>query len=87
MRESILELALCFLIGLASFAVVVWDVATGRIAYLDGITVALLGLTVGAFFMFVVFWSWRSSELKALLAELRKPKESGADAASSKGPA
>lgn len=87
MRESILELALCLLIGLASLAVVVWDVATGRIVYLDGITVALLSLTVGGFFMFDVFWSWRSSELKALLAGLRKPKESGAGAASAKDPA
>lgn len=87
MRESILELALCLLIGLASLAVVVWDVATGRIVYLDGITVALLSLTVGGFFMFDVFWSWRSSELKVLLAEMRKPKESGAGAASAKDPA
>ncbi|HLW78094.1 MAG TPA: hypothetical protein VKU44_00710 [Terriglobia bacterium] len=72
MLEAVIELGLCLLLGLASLLVVVWDVASGRIVYLDGITLALLSLTLGGFFMFNVFWSWRSSELKTLLAEMRK---------------
>ena len=74
MRGSILELAICLVIGLASLAVVVWDVATGLIVYLDGITLALLSLTLGGFFMFNVFWSWHTGELQALLKELRQKK-------------
>ncbi|HEV2494553.1 MAG TPA: hypothetical protein VG204_15935 [Terriglobia bacterium] len=76
LRECLLELTLCLLVGLASLLVVVWDVATGRIAYLDGIALALLSLTIGGFFMFNVLWSWRTSELKALLAELRQGSHS-----------
>lgn len=72
MREAIIELALCLLVGLASLAVAVWDVLTGRIVYLDGITLALLSLTIGGFFMFDIFWSWRTSELKTLLEEMRR---------------
>ena len=85
MREAIIELALCLLLGLASLAVVVWDVATGRIFYLDGITLAILSLTLGGFFLFNVFWSWRTSELKALLEEMRKG--SGSPESSSDKPA
>jgi hypothetical protein len=80
MLESVVELGLCLLVGLASLLVVVWDVASGRIVYLDGITLALLALTLGGFFMFNVFWSWRTSELRALLEEWRKGshRDSGA---------
>jgi hypothetical protein len=76
LRECVLELILCLLVGLASLLVVVWDVASGRIVYLDGIALALLSLTIGGFFIFNVAWSWRTSELKALLAELREGSRS-----------
>ena len=33
---------------------------------------ALIGLTLGAFFLFNFAWSWRTGELEALLKELRK---------------
>ena len=69
---SVLELSICLVLGLASLAVVVWVVATGWIAYLDGIALALIGLTLGAFFLFNFAWSWRTGELEALLKELRK---------------
>ena len=58
--------------GLASLAVVAWVVVTGWIAYLDGIALALIGLTLGAFFLFNFAWSWRTGELEVLLKELRK---------------
>jgi hypothetical protein len=69
---SVLELGICLVLGLASLAVVAWIVATGWIAYLDGIALALIGLTLGAFFLFNLAWSWHTGELQALLKELRK---------------
>src|SRR5947199_1514138 len=69
---SLLELGICLVLGLASLAVVAWVVATGWIAYLDGIALALIGLTLGAFFLFNLAWSWHTGELQALLKELRK---------------
>ena len=79
MLESVIELVLCLLFGLACLAVVVWDVASGRIAYLDGITLAILSLTLGGFFMFNVAWSWRTSELHELLDGLRKGSDRGSN--------
>ena len=68
----LLELSICLVLGLASLAVVAWVVATGWIAYLDGIALALIGLTLGAFFLFDLAWSLHTGELEALLKELRK---------------
>ena len=68
----LLELSICLILGLASLAVVAWVVATGRVDYLDGIALALIGLTLGAFFLFNLAWSWHTGELEALLRELRK---------------
>jgi len=59
------------LLGLLCLAVVVWVVVTGRIAYLDGLSLALISLSVGAIFLSIVGWSYRSSELKDLLESLR----------------
>jgi len=67
MWESIVELGLCLLIGAIALAVVAWEVATGNIAYLDGIALSLISLTLGGFFLFDVLWSYRSGELKGLL--------------------
>jgi len=72
MRACLLEMSICLILGLASLAVVAWVVATGWIAYLDGIALALIGLTLGAFFLFNLAWSWHTGELEALLRELRK---------------
>ena len=71
-RACFLELGICLVLGLASLAVVAWVVATGWIAYLDGIAPALIGLTLGAFFLFDLAWSLHTGELEALLKELRK---------------
>jgi len=67
MWESIVELGVCLVIGAVALAVVVWEIATGNIAYLDGISLALISLTLGGFFLFDVLWSYRSGELKELL--------------------
>ena len=54
MIEPLLWLVLCALVGLLCLAVVVWVVATGRIAYLDGLSLALISLAVGAIFFSIV---------------------------------
>jgi len=59
-------------VGLLCLAVVVWVVATGRIAYLDGLSLALISLAVGAIFLSMVGWSYRASELKEILKSLRR---------------
>src|SRR6266542_448539 len=76
MSELIVELAICLFVGLISLAVVVWDVASGRIVYLDGIALAIIVLTLGMFFLFNVFWSYRNGELRQIWQEFRKPKGS-----------
>jgi hypothetical protein len=67
MLESIVELGFCLLLGAIALAVVAWEIATGNIAYLDGIALSLISLTLGGFFLFDVFWAYRSGELKELL--------------------
>jgi len=74
MGETVIELAICALVGLLSLAVVAWDVATGRILYLDGIALAIIVLTLGGFFAFNIFWSYRTGELKQMWQEFRKPR-------------
>lgn len=72
MLEAVVLLSLCLLLGLLSLAVVIWVVATGRIAYLDGIALALIGLTLAVFFIFNLAWSFYTGELQELLKSLRK---------------
>jgi len=74
MNEVVVELTICLCVGLLSLAVVAWDVASGRIVYLDGIALAIIVLTIGLFFLFNVFWSYRTGELAQLWKDLRKPK-------------
>jgi hypothetical protein len=71
MIEPLLWLAVCLLLGLLCLAVAIWTVVTGRIAYLDGLSLALISLAVGAIFLSVVGWSYRASELKAILKALK----------------
>jgi hypothetical protein len=81
MWESIAELGFCLLVGAIALAVVVWEIATGNIAYLDGISLSLISLTLCGFFLFNVFWSYRSGELKELLkkkSEARSQKQNQA---------
>jgi ABC-type enterobactin transport system permease subunit len=79
MIEPLLWLVACALVGLLCLAVVVWVVATGRAAYLDGLSLALISLAVGAIFLSMVGWSYRSSELKEILNSLRKDKNAVPD--------
>jgi hypothetical protein len=71
MIEPLIWLVVCLLVGLLCVAVAVWVVATGRIAYLDGLSLALMSLAVGAIFLSMVGWSYRSSELRAILKRLK----------------
>jgi hypothetical protein len=74
MREAIIELAICLVLGVLSLAVVAWDLLSGQIAYLDGIALAIIVLTLGVFLLFNVLWSYRTGELRQILQELRKSK-------------
>jgi len=82
MSEGLVELGVCLLVGAAGLAVVVWEVATGRVANLDGLTLSLVSLTLGGFFLFDVYWSYRSGELKELL---KKKTEAGSSNTPQKG--
>ena len=79
MIEPLLWQVACALVGLLCLAVVVWVVATGRAAYLDGLSLGLISLAVGAIFLSMVGWSYRSSELKGILNSLRKDKNAVPD--------
>jgi hypothetical protein len=79
MIEPLLWLVACALVGLLCLAVVVWIVATGRAAYLDGLSLGLISLAVGAIFLSMVGWSYRSSELKEILNSLHKGKNAVPD--------
>ena len=72
MGEAILELSVCLVIGILCLAVVVWDVVSGRIVYLDGIALAIIVLTLAVFFLFNVVWSYRTGELRQILEKMRK---------------
>jgi len=74
MRESIIELGFCLLAGAVALAVVVWEIASGNIAYLDGIALSLISLTLGGFFLFDVFWAYRGGELKEFLKQKSEDK-------------
>jgi ABC-type enterobactin transport system permease subunit len=76
MREVIIEAAVCLFIGILSLAVAVWVVASGRIVYLDGIALVIIALTISAFFLFDVFWSYRTGELQQAVQDSRKAKGS-----------
>lgn len=72
MLETVILLSFCLLVGLASLGVVVWLAVSGGLFTLDGLAFALISLTLGAFFMFNVAWSFKTGELRALLGALRK---------------
>jgi len=74
MIELLLWLVFSALLGLLCLAVVVWVVATGRIAYLDGLSLAFISLAIGVIFLSVVGRSYRTSELGGILKSLRKDK-------------
>jgi hypothetical protein len=85
MIEPLIWLVVCLLVGVLSVAVVVWVVATGRIAYLDGLSLGLISLAVGVIFLSMVGWSYRSSELKEILNSLRKDKNAVPDGPTQEG--
>jgi hypothetical protein len=72
MREVIIEAAMCVFVGVMSLAVAVWVVASGSMVYLDGIVLSIIVLTIGAFFLFNVLWSYRTGELRQVLEDWRK---------------
>ena len=78
MIEPLLLLGACLLLGLVCLSTAVWIVVTGRIAYLDGLSLALISLAVGAIFLSVFGWSFHSGELKEILNARSRSKKQGA---------
>jgi hypothetical protein len=74
MLETVILLAFCSLMGLASLAVLLWLAVSGTLLTMDGLVFALISLTVGGFFMFNVAWSFRTGELRALLNQMGQKK-------------
>ena len=74
MLETVILLAFCSLMGLASLAVLLWLAVSGTLLTMDGLVFALVSLTVGGFFMFNVAWSFRTGELRALLNQMGQKK-------------
>jgi hypothetical protein len=74
MLETVILLAFCSLMGLASLAVLLWLAESGTLLTMDGLVFALISLTVGGFFMFNVAWSFRTGELRALLNQMGQKK-------------
>lgn len=77
MIEPLLWLGCCVLLGLLCLGLVVWIAITGRIAHLDGLSLALISLAVGAIFLSVVGWSYHTGELKEILKFLGRGKHEG----------
>lgn len=77
MSERLIEVAICLFIGLASLAVVVWLASTGRLAYLDGISLALISLVIGGFFLFDVLAAYRAGELDEILGRRKATPATG----------
>lgn len=76
MLETIILLALCCLVGLASFVIALWQLLPLRAITMDKIAFALISLTIGGFFMFNVAWSFRTGEMRALMNQReKKPAE------------
>jgi hypothetical protein len=67
MFETALLLGFCLLAALVSALIVVWLAVAGRLFSLDGLTLSLICLTLGGFFSFPVFLSFRKGELQALV--------------------
>jgi hypothetical protein len=77
MLEIVILLGLCVLVALSSVLVVIWLAISGSLLSVDGISFALISLTIGGFFAFNIGWSLYSGELRELLGSLRKNKSPG----------
>jgi len=72
MFEDIFLLVFCFILAVGGLATVVWGVATGRFFSIDGLWLALIGLTLSAVFGGNIAWSIYTGELQRILLESRK---------------
>lgn len=72
MSERLVEIGICLVIALASLAVVAWLAVSGRLLYLDGISLALISLVIAVFFLFDVLVAYRSGELDELLGRRKE---------------
>ncbi len=71
MLQSVLLLAFCLFMGLASLAACVWVALTGQLFTLDGLLLVAISLTIGGFFMGNFAWSVYTGEVRDILNSLR----------------
>ncbi len=87
MLETLILLGICCLVGLISVVVALVQLFPPSAITMDKIAFALISLTIGGFFMFNVVWSFRTGELRALLAQSqKKPAKDEAEEKSESAP-
>jgi ABC-type nickel/cobalt efflux system permease component RcnA len=70
--EDLLLAAFCLLATAVGLAVVVWEVVSGRVFYMDGLWLTLISLTLAAVFGGSLAWSFYTGEGQQMLREFRK---------------
>ncbi len=70
--ESVVLLAFCLIIALASLGVIVWVLATGVLLTLDGLLLTTICLVFALFFGANVAWSFRDGEAQSIVKSLLK---------------
>ena len=75
MLEDVILLAFCSLVALAGLAVCLWEVASGRLFSMDGLTLTLISLTLALVFGGNVGWSVLNGDARRLLSHFRKPPQ------------
>jgi hypothetical protein len=71
MLEDLLLSAFCLLATVVSLAVVVWEVASGRVFDMDGLWLTLISLTLAAVFGGSLAWSFYTGEGQQMLRQFR----------------
>ena len=84
MIEALILFSFCLLVGLIALGACVYLAISGSLFTLDGLSLALIALSIGGLFMFNVVWSAYTGELRAMLDHVRKkPAASGPSGSSS----
>jgi len=69
--DTVILLAFCCLVGLASLAIFIWVITTRELFTLDNLSLVLIDLTLGAMFMANVAWSVHTGEVRQILGFYR----------------
>jgi hypothetical protein len=72
MLEEVILLAFCALVALIGLALVLWEVASGRLLSLDSLTLTFICLTLVVIFGGNLAWAVYNGDVKRILNHLRK---------------